>query len=59
MTQRYIVEMEMTRISTVTVEAETEAEARALANNLDYQHEIQGELVRWSICNVSKAANDD
>jgi hypothetical protein len=50
----FVVEMEVTRSVTVVIEAAGAAEARDKASNLEYGHEIVGEIVRWTVLNVAE-----
>lgn len=49
----YTVELEITRAVTVVIEASSDQEARQKANDLDYRHEIVGEISRWAILSVT------
>ena len=61
MLRQFVVEMEITRIAKVVVEARSEAEARSCANDLNYQHEVTGEIIRWNVTGVAETdpASDD
>lgn len=55
MTERethFVVELEVTRSVTVVIEAKNAAEARDKASNLNYKHEIVGEIVHWVVLSV-------
>lgn len=45
----FTVEMEITRSVTVVIEAATEQEARTKASDLDYRHEVVGEITHWVV----------
>lgn len=49
----YTVELEITRAVTVVIEAASDQEARQKANDLDYRHEIVGEITRWAVKSVT------
>lgn len=53
----YQVELEITRAVTVIVSADSELEARQKANDLDYQHEIIGEITHWVVRSLSVVEN--
>jgi len=55
--QSFTVELEVTRSVTVVIEASNAAEARDKASNLNFKHEIIGEIVHWVVLSVSDATD--
>lgn len=45
----YCVELEVTRTVTAVIEAYDALVAREKANNLEFKHEIEGEITRWFV----------
>ena len=55
--KNFTVELEITRSVTVVIEASNAAEARDKASNLNFRHEITGEIVHWVVLNVSEGTD--
>lgn len=53
--KRFNVELEVTRVVTVTVEAADGLAARERANNLEYDLEVESEVIRWVVKRVVEA----
>ncbi len=50
----FTVEMEITRHVSVVISAADALKAREKAANLEFQHEIVGEITRWEVKRVTK-----
>lgn len=55
-TKAFAVELEITRTVTVVIEAKDALQAREKANNLEFKHEIVGEITHWVVRTVVKAS---
>jgi len=55
--QNFNVELEITRSVTAVIEASNAAEARDKASNLNFKHEIIGEIVHWVVLSVSEGTD--
>ncbi len=55
----FTVELDITRAVTVVIEADDALEARTKASNLDYRHEIVGEITHWVVKSVAPAPADE
>lgn len=53
--KRFNVELEVTRVVTVTVEAADGLAARERVNNLEYDLEVESEVIRWVVKRVVEA----
>jgi hypothetical protein len=49
----YTVELDVTRHVTVVIEAADPLKAREKAANLDFKHEIVGEITRWEVKRIT------
>lgn len=52
----FAVELEITRTVTAVIEAKDALQAREKANNLEFKHEIVGEITHWVVKTVVKAS---
>ena len=50
--REFTVEMEIMRHVTVVISADSVLEARNKANNLDFAHEIVGEITFWNVLEI-------
>lgn len=50
---QFTVELEITRHVTVVIAAADQLKAREKANNLEFKHEIVGEITRWDVKSVT------
>ncbi len=48
------VELEVTRVVTAAIEATDALAAREKANNLEFKHEIAGEITHWTVISVTE-----
>lgn len=55
----FTVEMTITRHVTVVIPATDMLKAREKANNLDFKHELIGEIAHWEVKRVSEAPDSD
>ncbi|MGY6251391.1 hypothetical protein ACXIUS_28295 [Bosea thiooxidans] len=49
------VELDITRVVTVVIEAPNAMAAREKASNLEFDHEIAGEITQWAVKDVVEA----
>ena len=52
----FAVELEVTRTVTAVIEAKDALQAREKANNLEFKHEVVGEITHWVVRTVVKAS---
>ncbi|MBX9874158.1 MAG: hypothetical protein K2X84_04815 [Beijerinckiaceae bacterium] len=54
----FVVELEITRVVTVVIEADDALAAREKASNLEFKHEVEGEITHWVVKTVTLQAAD-
>lgn len=52
-TKTFKVTLDVTRTVTVIIEAADELEARRKASNLEYKHDVVGEITHWVVRTVT------